>query len=104
MPVTNDIPSFDVLTFDIQNASFYFRVVNHTLRQQMLLLLHAKGEMKVTDIYLDLAMDQSVVSRHLAFLRKARLVQTTKEGKNIFYSVNYAQLARIHELAGQLLK
>ncbi len=89
---------------ELKKAALHFRAINHTLRQQILYLLHKNQSMKVTDIYEELRLEQSVASQHLAILRKANLVMTTRQGKNIFYSVNYERLNLLHTTARNLLK
>lgn len=79
------------------------RAVNHSLRQQLLKLLHKHGKMTVTEIYKKLHLEQSVTSQHLAILRRAGFVNTDREGKFIFYSVNYQRLKEVHHFSAALL-
>ena len=51
--------------------------------------------MTVTEIYVKLRLEQSVASQHLAILRRAGIVSTARDGKFIFYSLNYARLAEV---------
>ncbi|HEY1113109.1 MAG TPA: metalloregulator ArsR/SmtB family transcription factor [Chitinophagaceae bacterium] len=106
--VLNDPPTksevelkIDVL--QLKKAALILRAVNHKLRQQMLKLLHQHGKMTVTEIYVKLRLEQSVASQHLAILRKAGFVDTQRDGKFIFYSVNHDRLTEAHEFAQQLL-
>jgi DNA-binding transcriptional ArsR family regulator len=92
----------DVLT--LKKAALVLRAVNHKLRQQILKLIHQKGRITVTEIYVKLRLEQSVASQHLAILRKAGFVTTLREGKFIYYSVSQERLAQVHEFAQQLLK
>jgi DNA-binding transcriptional ArsR family regulator len=50
-----------------------------------------------------LRLEQSVASQHLAILRRAGVVTTTREGKFIYYSVNHKRLAEIYSYVEQLL-
>lgn len=79
------------------------RAVNHKLRQQIIRLLDDNKEMTVTEIYIKMRIEQSVASQHLAFLRKAGVVNTNRKGKNIFYSLNYDRLNEIAEMTKQLI-
>jgi DNA-binding transcriptional ArsR family regulator len=92
----------DVLT--LKKAALVLRAVNHKLRQQILKLIHQKGRITVTEIYVKLRLEQSVASQHLAILRKAGFVTTLREGKFIYYSVSHERLTQVHEFALQLLK
>ena len=87
----------------LKKGARVLRAFNHPLRQNMLKLLHNNTQMKVGDIYKKLKIDQSVASAHLGILRQARLVQTTRQGKCIFYSVHYQRLEEMNGLVGQLV-
>ena len=71
------------------------RAFNHKLRQQILKLLDEKRKMTVTEIYIEMRLEQSVASQHLAIMRRAQLVSATREGKYIFYSINYKRVKQI---------
>jgi len=92
----------DVL--QLKKAALILRAINHKLRQQILKLLHQNGKMTVTEIYVKLRLEQSVASQHLAILRKAGFVNTLRDGKFIFYSVNYSRLDQVHSIVHDLLK
>src|ERR687886_1121573 len=84
----------DVL--QLKKAALVLRAVNHKLRQQILKLIHQKGQITVTEIYVKLRLEQSVASQHLAILRKAGFVDTFRDGKFIFYNVNESRLEEVH--------
>jgi DNA-binding transcriptional ArsR family regulator len=88
----------------LKKASLILRAVNHKLRQQILRLIHQNSKMTVTDIYVKLRLEQSVASQHLAILRKAGYVHTLRDGKFIYYSVNYDRLSQVHNIVYELLK
>ena len=88
----------------VKKAALILRALNHKLRQQMLKLLEESGRLTVTEIYIRLRLEQSVASQHLAILRKAGFVNTLRDGKFIFYSVNYARLDQVHSIVHELLK
>lgn len=92
----------DVLT--LKKAALVLRAINHKLRQQILKLIHQKGKITVTEIYVKLRLEQSVASQHLAILRKAGFVTTIRDGKFIYYSVSNERMAQVHQFAQQLLK
>ena len=78
-----------------KKAALILRSINHKLRQQIIKLLDESQKMTVTEIYVKLRLDQSVASQHLAILRRAGIVSTTRDGKFIYYSVNYQRLAEV---------
>lgn len=87
---------------ELRKAVLVLRAVNHKLRQRIISLLEEKERLTVTDIYVKLRLEQSVASQHLAILRRAGVVQTEREGKFIFYSLNHDRLDQISELIVEL--
>src|SRR5215203_4393874 len=83
---------------ELRKAALVLRAVNHKLRQRMIDLLEESQRMTVTDIYVKLRLEQSVASQHLAILRKAGVVQTERNGKFIFYSLDTGRLTQISSL------
>ena len=79
----------------LKSATLVTRAVNHKLRRQIITLLDANKRMHVSDIYSKLKLQQSVTSQHLALMRRAGIVETNREGRNIFYLLNYARLAEV---------
>jgi len=88
---------------NLKKASLILRALNHKLRQQILKMIDEQGKMTVTDLYVKLRLEQSVASQHLAILRKAGFVNTDREGKYIYYSVNTKRLQEIIRFVGELL-
>jgi DNA-binding transcriptional ArsR family regulator len=86
-----------------KKTALILRAVNHKLRQQMIKLIDDKQKITVTEIYVKLRLEQSVASQHLAILRRAGIVATTRDGKFIYYSVNYARLAEVVKFVDELL-
>ncbi len=87
----------------VKKAVLILRALNHKLRQQMIRLLDEKSKMTVTELYVQLRLEQSVASQHLAILRRAGIVATSREGKFIYYSVNHKRLSEINDFVGELL-
>lgn len=95
------------LQIDVQQlkkGGLIIRALKHKLRQQILKLIHSKNEITVTEIYVKLRIEQSVASQHLAILRKPGIVVTKREGKKIFYSVNYVRLEEINKHIEGIIK
>ena len=94
-------PSFQTLMADIKTIRV-LRAVNHKLRQSMIRLLEDNGKMTVTEIYVELRLEQSVASQHLAILRNAEVVQTERDGKFIYYSLNEDRISELADLVEEL--
>jgi ArsR family transcriptional regulator, virulence genes transcriptional regulator len=73
---------------NLKKAAMILRALNHKLRQQIVKLIDENKRLTVTEIYIKLRLEQSVASQHLAILRRAGIVKTTRDGKFIHYSVN----------------
>ncbi len=86
-----------------KKAAMILRALNHKLRQQIVKLIDEHQKMTVTEIYVKLRLEQSVASQHLAILRRAGIVITTREGKFIFYTVDYNRLAQVNQFVEQLV-
>lgn len=86
-----------------KKAALILRSINHKLRQQIIKLLDESQKMTVTEIYVKLRLEQSVASQHLAILRRAGIVATTRDGKFIYYSVNYSRLAEVVKFVESLI-
>jgi DNA-binding transcriptional ArsR family regulator len=86
----------------IKRASLTLRALHHPLRKRLLELIEGKGKVTVTELYGKLKIEQSVASQHLAILRRAGVVNTQRDGKKIFYSVNGNRIAEVADLAEDL--
>ena len=87
----------------IRKTTLIFRAINHKLRQQILGLLLQNGPMTVSELFQQLLLEQSVVSQHLAVLRRAGFVKTRKEGKYVWYMVHPQRLEELAEVLRILL-
>jgi ArsR family transcriptional regulator len=57
----------------------------------------------VTEVAECCSVDFSVVSRHLAMLEEAGVLESAKEGRTVHYTVRYRQLAeKLHDLANAI--
>lgn len=90
--------------FQLKKAALIFRAVNNKVRLQILQHLQENSKMTVTALYVKLRLDQSATSQHLAVLRKGGFVNTERDGKCIYYSINYTRLEELKQCAEQLLK
>jgi DNA-binding transcriptional ArsR family regulator len=100
---TKDVHSFEIDVLLLKKTALLYRAVNHQLRQQILSLLHKNSRMTVSRIYAKLRIEQSVASQHLAILRKAGMVISERDGKNVYYRVNYDRLHKFQDVSARLL-
>ena len=88
---------------NIKKGVHTLRTINHLLRQQILQFIHEKKRIIVTEIHTKFRIEQSVASEHLALLRREKFVTTERDGRFIFYSVNYETLKKVHRLSEELV-
>jgi DNA-binding transcriptional ArsR family regulator len=86
-----------------KKASMILRAANHKLRQQIMNVINESGRITVTDIYVKVRVVQSLCSQHLAILRRAKIVETEKIGKCVYYKINKETIADINLFVDQLL-
>ena len=65
-----------------------FKGLNDTTRLQSLLLIHQEQELCVCELMVALELSQPKVSRHLALLREAELLETRRHGQWVFYRLS----------------
>lgn len=88
---------------NLKKAALVLRALNHKLRQQVLALIETEKKITVTEIYVRMRLEQSVASQHLAILRKAGIVNTQRDGKFIYYTVNYKRIDEINQVVEDLV-
>ena len=87
---------------DTRTAAQCMRAIHHPLRKKILEYLDIEEVGTVTDIYISLRENQSWVSQHLWILREVGILTTSKEGKYIYYSIDYDRLAYITDIAHEM--
>jgi DNA-binding transcriptional ArsR family regulator len=87
----------------LKKAALVPRAINHGLRRQFLDFIHKRGYATVSELHTSLCIEQSVASQHLAILRHAGFVQTKRQGKFIYYSINYERIREVHQFSEELL-
>lgn len=87
----------------LYELSDFFKVMGDGTRIQLLWALD-ECEMCVGDLAVLLNMTKSAVSHQLKVLRTAKLVKTTKIGKNVYYSLDDNHIKTILEKALEHVK
>ena len=65
----------------------FFKAVGDPTRVKIMMMLRAK-ELCVSDICKEFSMKQPSISHHLNILKRAKIVNDRKEGKEVYYSLN----------------
>ena len=93
------------LTLDytsLRKVMLVLRAINHPIRQQLIELLEKNDKMIVTELHSQLRLEQSIVSQHLAVLRKAGILLTKRSGKFIYYSINIQRMKEVKILVQEI--
>ncbi len=70
-----------------ESLAALFKTLSEPVRLRIVYLLLETGELCVCDLVETLELSQSVVSRHLAYLRNNGLVSTRREGVWVYYRI-----------------
>lgn len=100
-PTSTDV--ININYHNIKKASLVLRALNHKLRQQILSLIETEKKITVTEIYVRMRLEQSVASQHLAIMRRAGIVATQRDGKFIYYTVNYKRIDELNSFVQELV-
>lgn len=87
-----------------RKAARKLSAIDHSLRKRILLYLRWRGPATVTEIWIYFRIDQSIMSGHLAVLRRAGWVTTERQGKHIYYSINESEIDRVTEILSKFNK
>jgi len=79
----------------IAESALVLRALAHPLRMRILAFIDKHEKINVNKIYNTLKLEQSITSQHLKILRLAGIVENKREGKFIFYNVNYKKLKNV---------
>ena len=84
-----------------EQISRLLSLIGQPARIQILLIIGGK-EACVCHLEAALGMRQASISQHLMVLRKAGLVTTHRDGRNIFYHLTHPEVVNVLEQAAQL--
>jgi len=87
----------------MKNIAQIFKSLSDPTRIRIVWLLNAGGELCVCDLMGVLDLPQSTVSRHLAYLRNAGLVDDQRKGVWMYYRLPEAMNSPGAEILGVLL-
>ncbi|MDI9358473.1 MAG: hypothetical protein QM528_05970 [Phycisphaerales bacterium] len=76
-------------------------IVNHPLRQQILIYIDTHEQATVTELYTYFRIEQSAMSLHLKLLRGVQLLHNTPKGKNRYYTINYIVWDKLNQAINQ---
>jgi len=74
-----------------------YSAFGNQVRTKLILCL-AKKTKNVTELVQTCGLSQSAVSQHLCKLKKSGIVETKKDGKEVWYSLKYKKAAQVSRL------
>ena len=95
--------SLELDTVLIKKAALVLRALDHELRQQLLKYIDERGESTFTEIYVKFRIERSVASQQLTILRQQGFVKTRRDGKKIYYFVNYESIKEAQHIFLRLI-
>jgi DNA-binding transcriptional ArsR family regulator len=79
----------------LQQAHAVFHAISHPIRINLVRILEVNPAQSVTQLQFRLRLAQALVSVHLAVLRKAGVVSTTRSGKQVHYNLDEGMMQAI---------
>jgi ArsR family transcriptional regulator len=79
----------------LKHGASVMRALSHPVRLKIMEYIDKNKVINVNKIYAALKLEQSITSQHLCTLRKEKLVISKREGKFIYYSVNYERVQNV---------
>ena len=79
----------------LEKAASMLRAIAHPVRISIIGLLDEGNRLPVKTIHETLGLEQAVASHHLGILRNKGVLNSEREGKNIFYSLKYDRLIQV---------
>lgn len=81
----------------LEFAAEMLKAIAHPLRIAIVGLLQDGERLTVTEIFSRLDIEQAVASHHLRILKDRGVLNSLREGKNIYYSLRHDRISQIIE-------
>lgn len=79
----------------LERAAGILKAMAHPVRISILNALEGNKKMTVTEIHLQLGLEQSTTSHHLGIMKDKGVLVSRREGKNIYYSIRDEKLKNL---------
>ncbi|NNC85786.1 MAG: winged helix-turn-helix transcriptional regulator [Bacteroidia bacterium] len=81
----------------LEKAAFVLKTVANPLRLSIIYLLQDREHITVTEICAILDAEQSLISHHLLSMREKGILNSTKEGRKVLYSLKFRDVVKVIE-------
>lgn len=82
----------------LELATETLRAIAHPIRISIIQLLHAHGQLTVTELFTLLDIEQAIASHHLRIMKNLDVVRVRREGKNSVYMLEKKEFYSLVEL------
>ncbi|QNP54357.1 winged helix-turn-helix transcriptional regulator (plasmid) [Hymenobacter qilianensis] len=79
----------------MEKVAFILKTTAHPTRIAIVQLLSGHESLSVTDISEKLNVEQSLLSHHLTGMKLKGILSSTRDGKNIFYSLKMREVVDV---------
>ncbi|NDK56686.1 ArsR/SmtB family transcription factor [Pontibacter fetidus] len=79
----------------LERAAYVLKSVAHPIRISIIDLLEQRERLTVSELQQVLHIEQSLLSHHLTNMRDKGVLDTKREGKNVFYFLTDATITNI---------
>lgn len=79
----------------MEKVAFILKTTAHPTRIAIVQLLAHHESLSVNDICEQLRLEQSLVSHHLAGMRLKGILSSSREGKNVYYSLKMREVVEV---------
>ncbi|MBW8051393.1 MAG: helix-turn-helix transcriptional regulator [Cytophagales bacterium] len=76
----------------LEASANIFKAIAHPMRLAIIDALEGKGRMNVKEIYENVGLVQTAASRHLRILKDKGILNCTRNGKNVYYYLQYPDI------------
>lgn len=89
---------------DIESFIKFFKALANEERIEIIKLLKKHKEMFAQDVEKHFYLEQSTTSHHLNTLRRAGITKARKEGRKVFYSIDFESFDKIWKKFSKLVQ
>ena len=79
----------------LEKAAFILKTLSHPLRLSIVDVLSQHDKLSVNEICQSLDSEQSLTSHHLSNMKLKGILDSKREGKNIYYSLRMKEVVKV---------
>lgn len=81
--------------YSIDECLGLLRALSDKTRQEIVMIFASQEEVRVNDIAKNFTLSRPTISHHLNLMKRVKLLNSRKEGKEIYYSFNKTYVAKL---------